>query len=148
MVFRHLTRHSSRRANARGSIQVLGRMSKQRIRILVLAVLVLSLATACALGLHSIFVPPYTDEQIRASLVDTWEVEAISTTVSLLLFLPAAVSAMGLAYRGNKLSRILSGTAVLLAIAGSVLFTSSHGFLTARTTQITGQTFAGFYGLF
>jgi hypothetical protein len=123
-------------------------MSTQRIRKAVLVILVALLAFACVLGVRSILVPSYTDQQIQASLVDTWQVEAFSTAVLLVLIFLAAVFAIVLGYRGSKLVRFLASAAVLLAVADSALFVSSHIVLTARTTQITGQTFAGFYGLF
>jgi len=92
--------------------------------------------------------PPYTDEQIKASLVDTWQVEAF-TTMSLLVWFGASIALAAVFwYRAKDGStRTLAVLAVLLAFAAGVATTSNHILLTTRTTVLTGQSFGGFYGL-
>ena len=91
--------------------------------------------------------PPYTDQQIQASLVDTWEVEAGSTTALLVLLAVTITVSLALAYHRKNLTLRLSALTVLLAVLAGVLAFSSHVVLTNRVTQLTGQTFGSLYGL-
>ena len=119
-----------------------------RLREVALVYLVVILAIVCILAVYEIFFPPYTDAQIQASFVDTWEVHALGTAAILLLVLMAAVVAPALAWGCSRLGKKLAVVSVALAGTSAALLITSHAALTERTTALTGQSFGGFYGLF
>ena len=119
-----------------------------RTRIAALAVLVLLLLLVGANAVLWAFVAPYTDEQIKASLVDTWEVEAIAADAGLILCIVSIPLALVLANRsGGVATRRLAALSVFLAISVAAITVFNHVTLTERTAQLTGQSFGGFYGL-
>ena len=118
-----------------------------RLRTASLLAIIAMLLVVGGFAVWGLLNPPYTDQQIQASLVDTWEVEAWSTTALLVLLAIAVAMAIALAYRGANLTRRLSVLVVLAAVVVGALLCSSHIALTNRVTQLTGQTFGGFYGL-
>ena len=118
-----------------------------RFRTASLLAIIAMLLVVGGFAINGLLNPPYTDQQIQASFVDTWEVEAWSTTALLVLLAIAVALSLALAYRGANLTRRLSTMAVLVAVLAGVLVCSSHVALTNRVTQLTGQTFGGFYGL-
>jgi len=77
------------------------------------------------------FNPPFTDDQIRASIVDTWEPRAMVTFAELV-----ALVLVGLAL-----------VAALLCMLAATLTYLNHARLTARATALTGQTFGPLDGL-
>jgi len=103
---------------------------------------------ACIYGVISLIDPPYTDQEIRASLVDTWEPEAIVTSWLLCLLILCLVLSLGLWLRSvTAKARALTSAAVTLSILGGSLIFASHAALTVRVTRLTGQTFSALYGL-
>ena len=100
-------------------------------------------------GAYALLHPAYSDYEIKASIVDTWQAEAFFTSVLLgAVALVAFVSLMFLWRSADRRIRRLSALAVLLCISSSGLLIYSHIVLTERTMRLTGQSFEGFYGLF
>ena len=103
---------------------------------------------ACIYGASGLLGPPYTDQQIRASIVDTWAVEAIATLVVLVLLLACFVIAVCLVLKSPHLRRsTISLAAVGLSAVALGLVFASHVALTVRTTRITHKEFGPVYGL-
>ena len=110
-----------------------------RTRTVLLLAIVATLILVSAFSVYGLLNPPYTDEQIQASLVDTWEAAARTTTALLFLVALAVVLSLVLAYRGAGSTRRLSAIAVFLAVLAGALVCSSHIVLTNRVAQLTGQ---------
>jgi hypothetical protein len=110
--------------------------------------LIVILVVACVFGINGLVNSPYTDQQIQASLVDTWQVESSITTI--LIFLLGLVIAFStfIAYLSTASTRLLAWFSVFLAIIAAVFAYASHVEFTNRVIQITGQSFGSFYGLF
>jgi hypothetical protein len=107
------------------------------------------LLVVCAYGAYISWHPPYSDYEIKASIVDTWQVEALFTFALLVAVGFLALLSVALGWRSSHLLlRRLSVLAVLLSAASGVLLLYSHISLTERAVQLTGQSFGGFYGLF
>ena len=92
----------------------------------------------------------YTDAEIHASLVDTWEVNVLFTlmvVISSAVFAIAALVLVFLTWRADAAHRqaALAAFSFALVAAGIAIF--FHVTLTTRVTALTGQTFGGFYGL-
>jgi len=113
-----------------------------------LAALIVFLAIVFCFTAHDYFYPPFTDAEIKASLVDTWEAHAVGSVGILILVLLATCISAALAWGASRLARRLAGTALALGFADAALVVASHVILTERTTALTGHTFGGFYGLF
>ena len=114
--------------------------------VLLLTIIAMLLVVG-GLAVNDLLNPPYTDQQIQASLVDTWEAEAWRTMALLIFLAIAAVLSTALTYRSHALPRRLSILSVLVAFLVGALAFSNHAALTNRVTQLTGQTFGSFYGL-
>lgn len=120
-----------------------------RARAAVLSTAVSVLAIMCVYGIYSAVSPAYTDQEIRASIVDTWEVHAFFTSAALVGIALVTVISFGVAYRsGQQLPRRLAVLAVILSLSSSALILYSHISLTERTTRLTGHAFGPFCGLF
>ena len=114
--------------------------------ILQLGVLVF-LAAVCVFAAYEMIYPPFSDEEIQASFVDTWGANAQGTVViSLFVFLAITVSA-ALGWRSSPFAKRLALVSVTFGSAGIALLISSHISLTERTIALTGRSFGGFYGL-
>lgn len=129
-------------------LSVRGEFSMSYLRYSLLASLVAFLVIVFRFAAHDYFYPPFTDAQIKASFVDTWEAHAVGSVAILILVLFATCISAALAWGAARLAKRLAGTALALGFADAVLLFASHASLTARTTALTGQTFGGFYGLF
>ena len=107
------------------------------------------LLLTCIYAIFGLLHPPYSDQQIMASIVDTWEAEAMSTVALTVAVVVVAVASLALAYRAqNQSVRRLSRIALVLSVAAVGLLFYTHIELTERTTRLTGQTFGALYGLF
>jgi glucan phosphoethanolaminetransferase (alkaline phosphatase superfamily) len=93
--------------------------------------------------------PAYSDDDIRKSLVDTWEVSAwvTSAILSLSAILVTASVFIALYYAHARLWRP-AATSILVALCAGSLAYSNHVVLTMRVAVLTGQTFGSWYGLF
>ena len=116
-------------------------------RSIFLLFLILALLAMGAFGAYDLFVPPFTDEQIQASFVDTWGPSAWLTLFLLAVISLALVLSLVLALFFTGSDRRLSAIAVAAAVLSDVLVLSAHVSLTERVTRLTGQTFGAFYGL-
>ena len=111
-------------------------------------VLVAVAVLACLYGSISLAWSPYTDQQIRSSIVDTWEPEAIVAGLFLDALLVCLALSIWLGIRRRSASdRVVSALALVLTLAGIGLVLAGHVALTIRVTHLTGQTFGTFYGL-
>ena len=103
---------------------------------------------AMALGFQEWQNPPFTDAQLQASLVDTWEVAASTLRVFAFVFLGLGVICVVLARRATdartRIAAYLAAVCCLLVIA---LFLRNHIVLTQRAAGLTGQDFGPVYGL-
>ena len=95
------------------------------------------------------FNPPFTDSEIQASIVDTWQSEAFATLMFLIIVAVVAILSFILAviHSNNLVRRIATVTVLVTCIVGAIGL-HNHAMLTRRTTELTGQAFDRFYGLF
>src|SRR5688572_29572502 len=85
------------------------------------------LSGLCIYGAYALFNPPYSDYEIKASIVDTWQVEALITVVLLVAIAFAALLSLVFRWRsGDRQIRRLSALAVLLCISSGGLLIYSH----------------------
>ncbi len=103
---------------------------------------------ALALGFYEWTNPPFTDEQIRASTVHTWEVAASTTRVFTFVFLGLGLICVVLARKADTATarRIATIAAAACAIT-LMVFLRNHIVLTQRTAVLTGQDFGPLHGL-
>jgi hypothetical protein len=97
------------------------------------------------LGVREWLQPPFTDQQIRDSLVDTWEVAASTVPVFAFSFLGLAGIAVVLARRAPdaRARRVAWLAAGLCLLTLAVVF-RNHLVLTQRASALTGQDLALF----
>lgn len=111
---------------------------------LVLAFAALALLLGCYEWTH----PPFTDEQVRASLTDTFEVAASTTRVFGIVFLGLGAICVVLGRRATSPAprrvAYLAAAACLLTLA---VFLRNHIVLAQRAAGLTGQDFGPLYGL-
>ena len=105
------------------------------------------LAIVCAFAFYGFLFPPFTDAEIQESFVDTWEVNAVLTAVALGVSVVAGALTVLLSWRAKGLSKTLSLAAMALFAMSVGLLLFNHSALTTRTTELTGQTFGGAFGL-
>jgi len=111
---------------------------------LVLAFTLLAMALAFREWPH----PPFTDGQLKASLVDTWEVAASTLRVFLFVFLGLGAICVVLARRATDArTRIVAWLAAVCSLLTIALFLRNHIVLTQRAASLTGQEFGPLYGL-
>ena len=113
----------------------------------VLVVVALFAILVAGSGVVEILDPPYTDQELAASFVDTWEPHAIVTTLllgvlALVALFVAAVCALG----GAALRRYSLAT-LFLVVCAAASQVAAHIVFTNHVTRVTGQTFGRFYGL-
>lgn len=121
----------------------------ERARTAAQYIVVTVLLLACIYALFGLLHSPYSDQQIMASIVDTWEAEAIGTVALAVAVVVVAAVSLALARRApNRSVRRLGRIALVLSVAAVGLLCYSHIALTERTSRLTGQAFGAFYGLF
>lgn len=105
-------------------------------------------ALGLALGLREWANPPFTDDQLKASLVNTWEVAASTLRVFAFVFLGLGAICVVLGRRATdartRVVAFLAAACCLLVIA---LFLRNHIVMTQRAAGLTGQEFGPLYGL-
>jgi len=112
-------------------------------------VLIFLLSLISLWGMKNFLQPPYSDQQISASIVDTWELSATVTTfVLVVVALVIAFSLVIVSKSENVMNRRLALASLGLAICDGILWLLNHAELTTRTTQLTGHTFSTLFGLF
>jgi hypothetical protein len=101
-----------------------------------------------ALGLYEMSHPPFTDEQLKASLADTWEVATSTTRVFGFVFLGLGVICVALARKAAGTAQIVAYLAAVACLATMAVFMVNHVHLTQRAVGLTGEDFGPLYGLF
>ena len=100
------------------------------------------------LGVYEWVVPPYSDQEIRDAMVDTWEPYAWFTLFSICVLGIVVVFAAVVATLARRRDiRLTAAVAIALAVSGAFMAYRNHAALTERTTELTGQTFGRFNGL-
>lgn len=116
-------------------------------RLIPWMVLAFSLA-AIALGLYEWSNPPFSDEQLKASTADTWEVAASTTRVFVVVFFGLGGVCVALARKATDIiMQRASFAAAAACLVTLMLFVHNHVELTQRAANLTGQHFGLFYGL-
>ena len=98
-------------------------------------------------GVWQILSPSYSDAQIAASLVDTWESHALLTRTALVLlsvFACITIAFCILAGRQLRLPCCVALSAVLVAFGAQL---AAHIILTNHVARVTGQQFGPVFGL-
>jgi len=104
--------------------------------------------TVLLVAVRQWFSPPFTDDQIRASIVDTWEPEAMVTLAELVALSVLGLVSVGLAALSRvTIRRRIGLIAALLCVLAALLTYQNRARLTARATALTGQTFGALDGL-
>jgi len=120
-----------------------------RARAAVLYAAVAALLLACLYGGYAVTSTPYSDQELRASIVDTWQAQALFTLVVLAGIAALTALSVAVAYgTRDRVVRRLRLLAILLSITSAALVFSGHMALTERATLITGHSFGFLYGLF
>lgn len=103
---------------------------------------------ALALGLYEWSHPPFTDQQLGASLTDTWEVAASTTRVFAIVFLGLGLICVVLARKASEAtSRLAASLAAIACLLTLLVFLRNHVELTQRAARVTGHDFGPTYGL-
>jgi hypothetical protein len=104
---------------------------------------------ASALGLYEWSHPPFSDEQLKASTADTWEVATSTTRVFVVVFFGLGGVCVALARKATDAAmRMTCHVAAVACLLTLMLFVHNHIELTQRAANLTGQDFGNFYGLF
>jgi len=91
---------------------------------------------------------PYTDAQIEASIVDTWEPEALITSVLLgLLAFLVLLSVLLWLFSFRSSARWPASAAVAASLGSACLVFAIHAAFSIHVTELTGVTFGPVFGL-
>ena len=116
-------------------------------RVLPWLVLVFSLA-ALALGIYEWSRPPFSDEQLKISGVDTWEVAVSTTRVFVIVFLGLGMICMVLARKAETAgSRLITYLAATTCLATLLVFLHNHVALAQRFSDLGSQDLGPLFGL-
>lgn len=100
------------------------------------------------LGVREWANPPFTDEQLRNSLSDTWEVAASTVPVSAFSFLGLGAIAFVLGQRApDPRARAVAWAAAGLCLLALAVVFRNHVVMTERAEALTGQDLGPLYGL-
>jgi hypothetical protein len=117
-------------------------------RVLPWLVLAFSLL-ALMLGLYEWTHPPFTDEQLKASLTNTWEVALSTTRVFAIVFLGLGLICLFLARKAaTPAARLPAYLAAATCLATLLVFLLNHVHLAQRVSGLTGQHLGPLFGLF
>jgi hypothetical protein len=117
-------------------------------RIVAIAPLTAIALLGCIWGVYEWFVPPFTDQEIRDSFVDTWEPSAWATLAALAVLGGVTVISLSiLPFARRRGTRTIAIATLVMSVAAGLLVYRNHVALTDRTTALTGQTFGRFHGL-
>jgi hypothetical protein len=101
-----------------------------------------------ALGLYEWSHPPFTDEQLKASLSDTWEVATSTTRVFAFVFLGLGVICVALARKAAGAAQIVAYLATVACLVTLFVSLRNHVALAERAAGISGADLGPFWGLF
>jgi hypothetical protein len=111
--------------------------------------LIAILALLCLQGAVGLVVPPYSDQELARSIVDTWEVNAYWTLMAIgFSAFVAFCSALPAFWGYERATRTFARWILALSVSAAVLAYTSHAALSVRVTHLTGQTFSRGHGLF
>jgi hypothetical protein len=100
------------------------------------------------LGIREWMNPPFTDEQLRASLKETWEVAASTVPVFAFSYLGLGAIAAVLARRATESrTRAISWLASGLCLVALAVVFRNHVAMTERAASVTGHQFGPLFGL-
>jgi hypothetical protein len=100
------------------------------------------------LGFHEWSQPPFTDEQLVISRVDTWEVARSTTRVLFVVFLSLGLISVVLARKATDSLTMLVAYGGAVACVITLLVTMrNHIALTQRVSGLTGEEFGALFGL-
>jgi amino acid permease len=100
------------------------------------------------LGIREWMNPPFTDEQLRASLKDTWEVAASTVPVFAFSYLGLGAISAVLARRApDSRTRAIAWLAAGLCLLALAVVFRNHVAMTERAATITGHEFGPLFGL-
>ena len=116
------------------------------MKLLLAVSVIVSLAIAVG-GVWQLLSPPYSDAQIAASLVDTWEVHALTTSFALVLLSVLACITLAICMFSGKRLRLAACVAFFVISAGIGVQLAAHVVLTHQVARVTGQKFGPLYGL-
>jgi hypothetical protein len=103
---------------------------------------------ALVLGLYEWARPPFTDAQLLASRVDTWEVVRSTTRVYLIAFLGLGLISVIIARKATDTFMVLASYAAAVLCLVTLLVTlRNHIVLTQRFTGLTGEAVSPLFGL-
>lgn len=101
-----------------------------------------------ALGLYEWSHPPFTDEQLKASLADTWEVATSTTRVFAFVFLGLGAICVALARKASAgAAQIVAYLAAVACLVTLLVSLRNHVALTERAIGISGADLGPFWGL-
>ena len=104
---------------------------------------------ALALGFYEWSQPPFTDEQLKASPTETWEVATSTTRVFGIVFLGLGMICVVLARKAETAQmRLVAYLAATACLAALLVFLHNHITLAERVSRLTGQDHGSFFGLF
>jgi hypothetical protein len=103
---------------------------------------------ALALGAYEWSHPPFTDEQLRRSLVNTWEVAASTTRVFGIVFIGLGLICLALGRRATGSARLTAWLAAGACGLTLLVFLRNHVHLTQRAEELTGRVFGPLSGIF
>ena len=104
---------------------------------------------ALLLGIYEMSHPPFTDEQIKASLADTFEVATSTTRVFGVVFLGLGAICVVLARKAaSGTAQIVAWLAALACLATLLVFMWNQALLAERAARLTGQESGALWGLF
>jgi hypothetical protein len=111
--------------------------------------MVLGFALAAAvLGVYEWSNPPFTDEQLKASTANTWEVATSTTRVLVVVFFGLGGVCVALARKATSVTaQLISYAASIACLLTLMVFIHNHVELTQRAAGLTGQEFGPLYGL-
>jgi hypothetical protein len=100
------------------------------------------------LGFHEWSQPPFTDEQLVISRVDTWEVARSTTRVLFVVFLSLGLISVVLARKAtDSLTMLVAYGAAVACVITLLVTMRNHIALTQRVSGLTGEEFGALFGL-
>jgi hypothetical protein len=100
------------------------------------------------LGFHEWAHPPFSDEQLKASLADTWEVATSTTRVFGIVFLGLGGVCVALARKYTGTMRVVAYVAAVACVGTLLVFMRNHVVLAERVGKVTGSEIGAVFGLF
>lgn len=104
-------------------------------------------AAGLVLGIYEWTDPPFSDQQIKASTLHTWEVATSTTRVFGIVFLGLGFVCVALARKAEDAARLVAYAAAVACLVALMIFVRNHIELTQRAAGLTGEEFGPLFGL-